>query len=150
MLLRVPTLQVVPIGASQQVRCLKSSETQPINDQESCSFLDTPFHVSDRENVFPSPDRYASLLLLLFLKFRSKSIHRYPEDTDRCSMNVVNYSATSYRASCFNHRCLAIRNVLRRWVPVDTSSLLKSNPGSHLQLPGEVSPDAEFVGSIKS
>lgn len=24
----------------------------------------------------------------------------------------VNYSATSYRASCFNHRCLAIRNVL--------------------------------------
>lgn len=30
---------------------------------------------------------------------------------------------------------------------LDTSSLLKSNPGSHLQLPGEVSPDAEFVGS---
>ena len=27
-------------------------------------------------------------------------------------MRIVNYSATSYRASCFNHRCLAIRNVL--------------------------------------
>lgn len=30
---------------------------------------------------------------------------------------------------------------------LDTSSLLKSNPGSHLLLPGEVSLDAEFVGS---
>lgn len=30
---------------------------------------------------------------------------------------------------------------------LDTSSLLKANQGSHIQLPGDASPDAEFVGS---
>ena len=34
---------------------------------------------------------------------------KYVEEAE---LIVVNYSATSYRASCFNHRCLAIRNVL--------------------------------------
>ena len=42
----------------------------------------------------------------------NNNFEAYNVKVQELGLAKVNYSATSYRASCFNHRCLAIRNVL--------------------------------------